>query len=108
MAITSLTWSVNITHLCPTGHRPRHGAATLTWQVTEFVTKYAPEIHKEMMHLERLEKMYIWKLLRWLKDRGVVEFMFVLAVAQNVGWRRSSSSVAACWASARDGETCLY
>ena len=50
----------------------------------EFVTIWAPQLHREMMHLEKLERMKLWKALRWFRRFGVVEFMFGLAIAQNV------------------------
>ena len=53
-------------------------------QAVEFVTIWAPQLHREMMHLEKLERMKLWKALRWFRRFGVVEFMFGLAIAQNV------------------------
>ena len=53
-------------------------------QVQEFLILWAPEMQREMMHLETLQRWPLWKVLSWFKDRGVVEFMFFLAIAQNV------------------------
>ena len=53
-------------------------------QVQEFVFEFAPEVHREMKHLEKLEQWWMWNLLSWLRRKGIVEFMFGLAIIQNV------------------------
>ncbi len=54
-------------------------------QIQDFCLTFAPEVYREMRHLESLNASCVWTVLNWLHSRArVVEFMFGLAIAQNV------------------------
>ena len=41
-------------------------------------------IKREIEHLEKLQGFPVWKLLTFLRDKGIIEFMFMLAIVQNL------------------------